>query len=185
METESRRLAESARQKASSGLSADEQMRLQQETAELRTKVQEMSSQIQSVVRERDEWKGHVQQLVGSVISRLVKVLHVCMAMNEMTMNLLCHKDSNDLLQEEVNELQKKTKKELETVRRDYDQLKKDKETVEKEQEDLLCLLSDNNEKRKKLKERLRQLGQTVSEEEDAEDDDEDEEEEEDEDGEQ
>jgi chromosome segregation ATPase len=141
----SRQLAESMRDKTESGLSADEQLRLQQETNELRTKVQDMSLQIHSMAQERDELNRLVQQL------------------------------------EKVNELQKKTERELEVVRREYGELKTVKETVEKEQEDLLCLLSDNTEKTKKLKERLQQLGETVSEDEDAEgDNDEDDEEEED-----
>ena len=55
------------------------------------------------------------------------------------------------------------------------DQKKKD---VEKEQDDLLVLLDELNSKRRKDKERMRQVNMEVSEDEEEEDDDEDEDEE-------
>ena len=59
-------------------------------------------------------------------------------------------------------------------LQQQFEQLKAQRETMDKEQEDLLILLHENNEKQRKLKERLRKLGQEVSDEEDEDEDDDD-----------
>ncbi|XP_065836374.1 general vesicular transport factor p115-like [Oscarella lobularis] len=88
-----------------------------------------------------------------------------------------------DSLQHELNKLQSQTDgqddstRELKKVQAEYDELQKKCETIEKEMDDLLVLLTENTEKNKKLKEKLRGLGQEVSDDEDEDDEDEDEDE--------